>query len=105
MTRRTPPMMSSAVDRALGVLEALGESPAGLTHAQLCRKVGIPKSTASYLLRTLERRGYLRRDAESGRFRLGLRLLALNRAVLAGLDLRDAARPFLRELTERCRAS
>ena len=60
---------ATAVERALNILEAAAHRRDGLTNAEISRKLGIPKSSASYILRTLERRGYLRRDAESGRYR------------------------------------
>ena len=61
----------------------------------------IPKSSASYILRALERRGYLRRDAESGRYQLGLKILSLGRDVQATLDIADIAQPFMCALVER----
>ena len=92
---------STAVDRALGMLEALAGAAGGLTNSELSRRLAIPKSSASYLLRALERRGYVRRDPESGRYRPGLKVLSLNREVLTGLGIRDAAQPVLRQLVER----
>ncbi len=92
---------STAVDRALGMLEALAGAAGGLTNSELSRRLGVPKSSASYLLRALERRGYVRRDPESGRYRPGLKVLSLNREVLTGLGIRDAAQPILRQLVER----
>lgn len=92
---------STAVDRALSMLEALADSAQGLTNSELSRRLAIPKSSASYLLRALERRGYVRRDPESGRYRPGLKVLSLNREVLTGLGIRDAAQPILRQLVER----
>ncbi len=92
---------STAVDRALSILELLAGSPAGLTNAELSRRFNIPKSSASYLLRALAQRGYVRRDAATGKYRLGLRVLALHRAALAGFDVRGLARPALRRLVER----
>jgi DNA-binding IclR family transcriptional regulator len=61
----------------------------------------MPKSSASYILRTLERRGYLRREAESGKYRLGLKVLSLGRQVLAGFDIGKIALPVLRSLVDR----
>lgn len=92
---------STAVDRALGILEALAEPSRGLTNSELSRRLGMPKSSASYLLRALERRGYVRRDAESGRYRPGLKVLSLTREVLSGMGIREAAQPILRQLVER----
>ncbi len=92
---------SVAVDRALAILEAAAQRPGGLTNSDISRRLGVPKSSASYILRTLERRGYLRRDADSGKYRLGLKVLSLGRDALTGLDLGALAVPALRALVER----
>ena len=94
--------MSDSVERALEILEAVGQRPGGMTNSEISRKLEIPKSSASYILRVLERRGYLQREAESGRYRLGLSLLALARGVQAGQDVREVAVPILRQLADRC---
>lgn len=93
---------SSAVERALNILEAIAERGSGLTNAELSRKLKIPKSSASYILRALERRGYLRRERLSGKYRLGLKVVSLSRGVLSGVDIRELARPVMRQLVERC---
>ncbi|HTU02493.1 MAG TPA: IclR family transcriptional regulator [Candidatus Sulfotelmatobacter sp.] len=91
----------TAVDRALSILEATAERAGGLTNSEISRRLGMPKSSASYILRRLEQRGYLRRDAETGKYRPGLKILSLGREVLSGLDIRSAALPLLRQLVER----
>src|SRR5262245_62132272 len=97
--------MSDSVERALSILEAVGQRPAGMTNSEISRRLDMPKSSASYILRVLERRGYLQRDGESGRYRLGLSLLALAQGVQAGQDVREVALPILRQLADRCRLS
>jgi IclR family acetate operon transcriptional repressor len=92
---------ATAVERALNILEAAAHRRDGLTNSEISRKLGIPKSSASYILRTLERRGYLRRDPESGRYRLGLKILSLGGDAQANLDIADLALPFMRALEER----
>jgi DNA-binding IclR family transcriptional regulator len=92
---------ATAVDRALNILEAAAHRREGMTNSEISRKLAIPKSSASYILRTLERRGYLRRDGESGRYRLGLKILSLGGDAQANLDLADVALPFMRSLVER----
>lgn len=92
---------ATAVERALSILEAAAHRPSGLTNSEISRKLGIPKSSASYILRTLEKRGYLRRETETGRYRLGLRILSLGGDVQANLDIADVALPFMRSLVER----
>lgn len=92
---------ATAVERALNILEAAAHRRDGLTNSEISRKLGIPKSSASYILRTLERRGYLRRDIESGRYRLGLKILSLGGDAQANLDIADVALPFMRALEEK----
>ena len=92
---------ATAVERALNILEATAHRRDGLTNSEISRKLGIPKSSASYILRTLERRGYLRRHAESGRYRLGLKILSLGGDAQANLDIADVALPFMRALEEK----
>ncbi|MBZ5701171.1 MAG: IclR family transcriptional regulator [Acidobacteriia bacterium] len=92
---------ATAVERALNILEAAAHRREGLTNSEISRRLSIPKSSASYILRTLERRGYLRRDAENGRYRLGLKILSLGRDAQANLDIAEVAQPFMRALVER----
>ena len=91
----------TAVERALNILEAAAQRRDGLTNSEISRKLAIPKSSASYILRTLERRGYLRRETETGRYRLGLKILSLGGDAQANLDIADVALPFMRTLSER----
>ena len=83
--------------RALALLDALAEGPAGVNA--LARRIGVNPSSASRLLATLERGGLVEREP-GGPYRLGLHLVALADRVLAGLDVRDLARPQLRALVE-----
>src|ERR1700688_4442415 len=92
---------ATAVERALNILENAAQRPDGLTNSEISRKLAIPKSSASYILRTLERRGYLRRDAETGRYKLGLKILSLGGDARANLDLAEGALPFMQALQER----
>jgi len=92
---------SRAVERALTMLEAIAERDNGMTNAEISRRLEMPKSSASYILRALERRGYLRRDSETNKYRLGLKVLSLSRGALDGLDVRVIALPALQSLMER----
>jgi DNA-binding IclR family transcriptional regulator len=91
---------STAVKRALAMLEAIAQRSGGLTNGEISQRLGIPKSSASYILRTLEQQRYLRREP-SGKYRLGLKVLNLSHRVLLGLDIREMALPVLRQLVER----
>ena len=92
---------SVAVERALGMLEAVAHEPDGLSNAEISRKLKIPKSSASYILRTLEKQGYVNRDSQSGKYRVGLKILSLSRGALSGIDVREVALPIMRHLVEK----
>src|SRR5215471_20117760 len=94
---------SAAVERALAVLEAVADRATGLSNAEVHRKLKIPKSSASYILRTLVNKGYLRRDPESNRYHLGLKVVGLSHRALAGLDVREVAQPHMRQLVDATR--
>ena len=89
---------SIAVERALAMLEAVAQNAEGLSNAEISRQLEIPKSSASYILRTLEKHGYLGRSEDSGKYRVGLKILTLSRGALGGLDVRAVALPFMRRL-------
>jgi DNA-binding IclR family transcriptional regulator len=86
-----------SVARALALLDALADGPAGVNA--LARRIGVNPSSASRLLATLEQGGLVARDP-GGPYRLGLHLVALADRVLAGLDVRELARPQLQALVE-----
>ena len=93
---------ASALRHGLRVLEAFSIDKPVLGVTEIARHVGLHKSSVSRILAVLEQAGYVERDAESGRFRLGLELIALAGPLLADLDVRRAARPAaLEQLTAR----
>lgn len=85
----------AAVERASAVLDALADVSAELGTSDVARRTGINASTVSRLLATLAAAQLVEYVPESGRYRLGLRVLQLGQAVLARLDLRELARPHL----------
>ena len=88
----------AAVTRALTVLDTLAANGAALGTNELARRTGIHASTVSRLLATLAHAGLVEYVAETGRYRLGLRLVQLGNVVLERLDVRDLARPHLHAL-------
>lgn len=91
--------MSQTVDRALTILPMLAEGPANLE--QVATRLGVHKTTALRLLRTLHEHGMVYRQQDQ-RYRLGARLFALAQQAVENLDVREIAHPYLVELNERC---
>jgi DNA-binding IclR family transcriptional regulator len=88
----------AAVTRAIGLLDALAAAGGELGTNELARRTGLSPSTVSRVLSTLAAGGLVERVSESGRYRLGARLVQLGHAALARLDLRALARPHLTAL-------
>ncbi|MDQ3659917.1 MAG: IclR family transcriptional regulator [Actinomycetota bacterium] len=91
--------MVGSVERAITVLETLASGGRDLGTNEIARLTKINSSTVSRLLSTLASRGLVS-QVPSGRYRIGARLLQLGQASLAGLDLRELARPHLLALVE-----
>lgn len=92
-----------SVDRAASLLLALGESQGEAGVTELARRLGLHKSTASRLLATLEKRGLVEQDEESGKYRLGLIVIRLAERAEQTLDLRALAMPELDRLARATR--
>lgn len=88
------PTLITSVRRALRLLEAVGDQPAGAPAKQVARAAGLPLPTAYHLLRTLTYEGYLRR--EDGVFVLGAAAERLGRAGARERRRADIARTLAR---------
>src|SRR5215204_1704129 len=93
----------TSVERALSILELLASRNHGLSTSEISRAARLPKSSTSYLLRTLVGRGYVRRDVETGQHTLGIRVLSLGGQAMQGMALRELAMPHLRQIAETTR--
>jgi DNA-binding IclR family transcriptional regulator len=98
---KTEATSSTAIERAMGIFEAVAERKSGLTLSEICRHLEIPKSSASYLLRTLKNLGYLHLDPATGKYRLGLKVMSLGQRVEIGTDVKEAALPGMQKLVEK----
>lgn len=89
-------MSVQSVDRAFALLGCLAGGPAGVS--ELSARVGLPKSTVSRLLGTLESLGAVEQLSPGGAYQIGDAVLALGRAASHTADLVVASRPHLIEL-------
>lgn len=97
-TAEVPVAGAQTVERALQVLDVLAGSRVGLRLSDLAQAMGLNVSTTSRVLGALDRYGYVRREAETGRYRLGYRLLQLSQLVLEQSPLPEMANPVLARL-------
>lgn len=88
------------VDHAVLLLKLLADSAVPLGVNELSRRLGVHKSTASRLLRTLERHHLVRRDAGHGRISLGPGVVALAGPMLGEMDAIATGRPIVEALAQ-----
>lgn len=94
-----------SVERAIAILKTFtGDSPEQ-TASEICRKASLNKSTIHRFLKTLEAGGFVVQVEGSRRYRLGLGLVELGNLALEHFEIREIARPFLREAAHRSGAS
>jgi DNA-binding IclR family transcriptional regulator len=92
-----------AVERALDVLMCFTNQTPELTMTQISDLVGINKSTVHRLLATLEGKRFVERDAVTGVYKPGIRLLQMAFLTMENNDLRRLAAPFLHNLCNQFR--
>lgn len=91
-----------SLDRAIDILELLASDENGRSVGAVAAELGLHKSTASRLIRSLAERGYVEVDRATGLYRVGLGLVELAGSYLGHLELRVEARPAMYDLAERC---
>jgi IclR family acetate operon transcriptional repressor len=90
---------TNSLERALDLLDMIGRAPDGMTNAQISRQLGIATSSCSYILSRLENMAYVARSAETGRYEIGLKVLAIARGALRRMKFRKVAAPALQKLS------
>jgi len=97
------PYRVQVLDRALALLDAIGDQKGTFSLAELCISQKLHKSTVHRLLMVLERHRLVEKNPDTGRYRLGLKLFELGSKAIAALDLRACARPHMARVHESTR--
>ena len=94
----TPRTQSLA--RAIRLLQAIADRPAGSSASELARATDLPRSTAARTLRTLADHGFVEETTDSGAWVLGHELVRLARSADPNRRLVDAAHSALEKLRD-----
>lgn len=89
----------NSIIRAISLLKTLAEG-GEKGGTELAEQVKLHKSTVSRLLSTLAGEGFVEKNPENGKYRLGLTLFELGMAYSSQLDLRTQAHPYLKRIME-----
>jgi DNA-binding IclR family transcriptional regulator len=91
---------SSAIEKALAVLDALSDQPQAVGLPDLSVRLELPRQTVHRLLGQLERAGLVVRDPTRERYSVGPRLAKLSFATLRSLNQAAPIRAILQSLVE-----
>ena len=89
---------NQSLDRTLDILECFSTSRSKIGLSDLARAVCLPKATVYRIAETLLARGYLIKDAADQSYQLGYKVLNLAGAMLANLDYRKIALPYMQQM-------
>lgn len=95
------PQFVAALSHGLAILQCFSPERSSLTNGALARMTGMARSSVSRLTHTLVKLGYLDYDTVTGAYRLGMSVLPLQPAVLAGTRVVESAAPQMQELADR----
>ncbi len=92
-----------SVDRAMTLLEALGQEDRGYRLSDLARSTGLSLTTVHRLLTTLQQRQFVQCSRTDNLWHIGAGAFAVGSAFTREHSIVAAARPFLRQLRDTTR--
>jgi len=96
---------ATTLARGLEVLRCFTPVEPMLGNKEISVRTGLPKPTVSRLTYTLTKLGYLRHNMRLGKYQLGSAVLSIGYPLLASMNLRQAARPHMKELADYSKGS
>jgi DNA-binding IclR family transcriptional regulator len=89
----------NSIVKAVRILDLL-KVGGSLSYMDLLKQYPLPKSTLFKILSTLEAEELVRKDPESGRFKLGVKLIEWGSGARGQLEIRQIALPLMQQLSE-----
>jgi len=90
-------------ERCLDIITLLAEGAATLPLGEIAERLGLPKSGAHRLLATLVDLGWAEQDANTGFYRLTMRLVILGQRYYVATGIPDICQPLLDRLAAKSR--
>lgn len=104
-SKAAPEYSAPALDKGLDILELLAETEGGLGQLEIAQAIGRSPGQIFRMLATLERRGYLYRERQSGLYTLSMRLFELAHRHEPVRVLTAAGLPVMRRLADELQQS
>ncbi len=90
--------LNTSLAKALRVLDLFNGVEEGLSLSEISQRMNTRPGSIYPIVYTLHKFGFLERDSETKKYRLGLRILTLANQILSSLDIREKAKPVLKRL-------
>lgn len=98
--KKKDPRIIASLQRALDILSLFGPQTPELGITDIAKALSLHKSTASGLVYTLQRNGYIAQNPENRRYHLGLQLVERAGVLLDQIEIRKIAMPELEYLRD-----
>lgn len=93
--------MIKSIDKALKIIDILGDSEGPSSVSEIARIIKADKSSVYRILQTLRQRGFVEQIEDSKEYALGVKILTLGSKLLSKMKLVPILRPFLQSLVDK----
>ncbi|MFN3346877.1 MAG: IclR family transcriptional regulator [Candidatus Bipolaricaulaceae bacterium] len=90
--------LNTSLAKALRILDLFNGVEGGLSLSEIAQRMHTRPGSIYPIVYTLHKFGYLKRDPETKKYSLGLRILVLANHILSSLDVREKSKPVLKRL-------
>ncbi|SIS97184.1 IclR family transcriptional regulator [Alicyclobacillus vulcanalis] len=101
MPRQSDARTLSSLRHALHALRCFSQDEPELGITEISRRLGLSKSTVHRIMATLAEEGFVHRDEDSHRYRLGLSVLSLGGIIMSNLEICREGQHLLEEFVHR----
>jgi IclR family transcriptional regulator, KDG regulon repressor len=99
--RKRTKQTSQTLLRGLKILELTASGKSGLPIRELAKEANLPRSIVHRLISTLQGEGYIQKNTGNPGYHLSSKLWSLGCAAIQGLEVREVARPYLKNLSSK----
>lgn len=92
-----------SLSKALRVLECFSTATPELGITEISERLGLYKSNVHNIVDTFAKNGYLERNPDTEKYRLGMKMLAFSHIVTSSLGFKEAAMPHMQQLADESR--
>ncbi|MBV2159513.1 IclR family transcriptional regulator [Achromobacter denitrificans] len=96
---------TTTLARGIDILACFRADRPVLANKDFAQQTGLSRSAVARLTHTLVELGFLQREGEPARYRLGASVLALSYPLLASMQIRQLARPLMKQLADHARGA